>query len=694
VTKPAFASLCALAFGCGGQAFSATFPEAADPELSQVMGELASVAPRQETSVVVGIGGSPSELFLWDLAAGRMVWTQAVQARSAPIVAGSLVITQEVAGVVARHVDDGHVVFALEDDVRLIGADGHGERVLIAVAFGPESSQHGRVIMVESGSVRWSEEMQLPVGAPALVGNNAVVPWATQRISILDAATGRERTRLRVRDDVVAHAFVHEGSVYVGQHGLFRITPSLVAGTKSDAAYFLPRARPLPAQPPLMRDGYSAYPSPDNAYHRVRLHWRPAGEGETVSLAADTLYYQFYRMLFAFDANTDAVRWVYTHPVDAVGAAVVGAGVLLIGQRGKGVLVDASGHGHELFDMGRPVQAATVRTGAWSPPEPTPADARSLAEQLQAAASLPDDRLAAGRALAVRYLARFEEPEVTARLIALCADRDGAEPVRIEACQAVSQRTSGPEHVRAALSEEPSFLEAKPAPPVGVLAEAAGRMNLRVLVPVLLRHLSDPATPNEELPGLFRGLARLGQRAAVGPAEKFLRLYHCETDGVLIEAVVAAAEMLALIEGRAAVPTLQEAANDPLAPPAVRTRVQAAIASIERAEAEAAAEAARPAEEAPTDEQPAPVDTRPARLNANHTRATLDPVLERLRACLPEGASSARVVLMIRPDGAIATVAVNPATAQECMEPVVRGRSFPATRFEGGSQQATYRVMR
>ena len=60
--------------------------------------------------------------------------------------------------------------------------------------------------------------MDLPTGVPAIVGNLVVVPWGTQRVTVQDARTGAERARLRIRDDVVAHAFVDRGEVYFGQN--------------------------------------------------------------------------------------------------------------------------------------------------------------------------------------------------------------------------------------------------------------------------------------------------------------------------------------------------------------------------------------------------------------------------------------------------------------------------------------------
>src|SRR5690606_4948557 len=194
----------------------------------------------------------------------------------------------------------------------------------------------------------------------------------------------------------------------------------------------------------------------------------------------------------------------------------------------------------------------------------------ALRAQLERAAALDDARLDGGRALAIRYLARFEDEGVTQALIALCAPRGVNGPARRAACDALAARQSGARFVREALRGRASFLEDTPAPPVGALARAAANMRLRNVVPLLLGHLDDPSTPADELPGLLEGRGRLGDARAASPIEGFLRLYHADaTDAREAEAIgAAAAALLALAPDRFSV--VQELASDPLASEAAR----------------------------------------------------------------------------------------------------------------------------
>jgi hypothetical protein len=60
-------------------------------------------------------------------------------------------------------------------------------------------------------------------------------------------------------------------------------------------------------------------------------------------------------------------------------------------------------------------------------------------------------------------------------------------------------------------------------------------------------------------------------------------------------------------------------------------------------------------------------------------------VQRRLQQCIdaaPAEVRSARVVIMVGAGGAVESVSVNPASLQDCVEPVVRERTFPETQRE------------
>src|SRR5687767_12142645 len=114
------------ACGGGGPAmFSPTFPDNREPDVGTVLARLRTAPARSDRPVAVGITAAPSKLFAFDLAGGQMLWERPVQARTAPHVAGDLVVVQESTGVVARDLATGAERFTLDDEgLRLVGADG------------------------------------------------------------------------------------------------------------------------------------------------------------------------------------------------------------------------------------------------------------------------------------------------------------------------------------------------------------------------------------------------------------------------------------------------------------------------------------------------------------------------------------------------------------------------------------------
>ncbi len=676
--------------GCGGSAFSAAFPENQDPEITLVLRALASPPPREERPVIVG--ARPGGIFAWDLAASQMLFSIDTEARSAPLVAGNVVVTQEADGIVGRDLASGEHLFTLDDDWTLVGADGDGDRTVISASWGPQASPHGVVVLARNGSVEWSHELQMPAGTAAVSGDIVIVPWATQRISFLDATTGAERARMRMEDCVVGHALVAKGGVFAGQHGLVRLQPGAEAGVRSRVAWWEPLGRPLPGQPPLLLDGYAPAPAPDAAQWRVRQLFRPVVENDTVTLDGDAIYLQFYKLLFALAPNENEVKWVYRSDADLVGAAASEGGIVAVGRDGKAIFVEPE-QGRRTWEvsLGVDVLAASVRPGAWAPetsgelPEPEP-----LAEQLFAAASLHDPRLGGGRALAVTYLARFPDEEVTGQLVDLCSETDAPEPLRIAACTAVGERTTGLSFVRDALERRASFLAGTSAPPVGALAKAAAAMHARATVPALVRHLEDPLTPSVELPGLLEGLGGLGDRASATAIERFLSLYHAEDgDPHMTEALVAAEHALAAVRRRDAVPLLTHIADDTLATAPVREGARAAIAWLDAPPP--ADETAPPAEPVPPPEET--VDTRPTRITPAITEQVFRPALHQLQTCLTDEARTARVAMVVDPSGTIRAVVIGPDAVSACMEPHVRALTFPATRMTA-SESVTYVVRR
>jgi hypothetical protein len=177
---------------CASQSFQPTFQTPRHRDLEQVARELATLPPRSEAQVVVAVTGEPTRLVAWRLDALETgpIWEHPVDAKSAPLIAGDAVVMQEGKAIVVRDLKTGGVRVKLKKDARLVGADGEGDAVVIAMLHEGETRERGTIAFVRGSAVRWTESLSLSVGVPALARGYVIVPWATQRLSVLDAKNG------------------------------------------------------------------------------------------------------------------------------------------------------------------------------------------------------------------------------------------------------------------------------------------------------------------------------------------------------------------------------------------------------------------------------------------------------------------------------------------------------------------------
>lgn len=676
---------------CATQSFQPHFTAPSAPTQPVVVSELLAVKARSERPVVVGLTGDPMRLFAWDLQQAKLLWEQPVQALRAPLVAADTVVVQEAGGVVVRELATGAERTRIDDGGALVGADGEGEHVLLTLAYEKRAAP-GAVVMLDAGGVRWKQQLNLPVGVAALSGAYVLVPWATQRLSILAAGSGKELSRLHWKSSVIGHALVDREHLYVGQLGLMPLTREMIEQPGLKLSPYAPWKRSLPAQPPLLRDGYTPVPDPDNAQHRLQLSFRIHREGEALRSENDLLLLRFYRLLFALDANADRVAWVRSFDHDLVAAAIQPGSLLIVDARGDLRALDLQGNTRLKQALGRELRVATLRPGAWLPPAAA-GDALevlsgNLNQQLHAAANLEDDRLGFARAYAANQLARSSEPEITAQLITLCSEPQNPEPLRGAACSELRERTTGDAAVLGALRVRASFLEGTAAAPIGPLAQAAAKMQLKQAGPLLVSQMEDPNTPVRDLPAVFTALQALRERSAAPSIERFVRLHHAEPDGSdMLPALRVALETLGALRVPTQRATLLDIANDALSPRATRDAASAALAALDTPVEPP--KQAEPEPRAAADEVQS--DPRSYALTADVIRKTLTPLRERLGRCLaadPSTPHSGRTSMVIDGAGNVEGVFVMPATLQPCVEPLLRAAKFPSTRL--GRQRITH----
>lgn len=699
-----------LGAGCGGGtpsgAFTATFPDNRARHVEAVVARVAGASVDDSDPVAVGIT-TDSVLFALDVATGSVRWQQPSHEGALPHIAGRVVVTREPGGIIGRAMADGSRRFAFADEsLELVGADGEGDAVVIVLSTGGGVQARSRIVAFDGGTERWRLDLEQAVGVPAVAGGLAFIPWATQNVSVLELSTGDEVARIRVTDSVVGHAFRLGADVYFGQSGVFRLTPSVASGSSAQSAFYQPELPDLPGRPAFLYDAYRPPPPPSSAAHRIRVDFRPGGEGEHVELSDDNLYVTFYRFVYALSAQDGAVRWVYQSRDDVVGAAAQPGGLLVADAAGRLAFVGAT-DGTPRWSTETNVRPEVVRfrAGGFTQSGAPTREILPLRDQLLSAAQNTDTRLVPARVLAVQQLARMQDDGATGNLIALCEDRRAPPPVHQAACNALSSRQTGPQAIVAALDRHTRFLEGTTAPPIGPLAQAAVRMGARQVAPLLVSHLHDPQTRGSDLPMIVSALRDLGDATAAEPLRDFLLLYHADrADESLVAALGEAADALVRLEGPVAAEVLQAVVDDPFTIAEVRARCQGALGALAAQHAQDGqdgqdgqdAQDGQDGQDAAQGQTQGAAAQAPEQLTAAHVTVALEPVAVGLRQCLldaPDHPQSARAIIVVDGAGAVQMVSVTPRDLSGCMGPLIRAQRFPANRH-GVRQQLTHTIRR
>jgi outer membrane protein assembly factor BamB len=681
---------------CAGTpaAFSARYADNVEEDLTLLVQRVESAPQRTPPAIAVGVG-TENKVYGYDLVARRVLWEVPARPRFAPELAGASVVLQEGQRIIGLDLKTGVQSFQFDaGDMHLVGADGDGNSCVVTLGSGQGTFAKSRVAFVSGSSRRWTRELEFPVGVPALAGSVVLVPWSNQYLSGLEASTGNEFARLRVRNAVISHALVAGGRAYAGsKNGIAALTREIVAANLETGPHYVAPSQELPGRPLFLRDAYATapLPTPESAQNRIRLTWQPlAGTGPDVQLAGNNLYLLFYRFVFALDPKDLALHWVYTHDVDLVGARAQADGVMLGDARGQirylsaqaGATLWVEKNAPPSVDLELPGDQSAV--GAHAEGAAVAADVR---KQLAAAAQDMDSRLVPVRLLAVELLSKLDDPAATLDLLGLCEDERTTVGIRKAACNALRLRATGNEHVLAALARHAVFLDGTSAPPVGALAKAAATQHEVRATPLLIAHLKDPNTPPQGLAELVRSLGELKDATAAAPLSEFLLLYHADAvDEHLTRALELTPATLVRLQGEGARDVLAKIVADSLSVSTVQESARKALAQLdEQAKAgEKDPEAERLGAQRDSENAAKPEPPRlPAHITVDVIKKALLPVHDQLQACI-KGAKpdvfQVRVVLVVE-DGQVLMVSVLPEHLQACIEPLIRSQPFPLTQL-------------
>jgi hypothetical protein len=367
---------------------------------------------------------------------------------------------------------------------------------------------------------------------------------------------------------------------------VFLLAPSTARGSRQASGYL--RAQ-LPAfvRPIYWYDHYRPEQAVYSAVDRNRVLWRATIEGERARFRDDLAFVHHYRFFFGFDAASGTLKWAYNHPVsDAVASSHTGRALLFVTRDGEMGALDTA-TGARTFTAKLPGDDV-VRGATFDAEGFTPRGAGAAPELLPTLATIvgdPDQRFPELKAFAIGELGRLPGRAATSELLDILK-KGGLPAIAYQkAAEALVGRrdAESTDMLAAALRLHADYAEGRPAPPVELLARAAGALGsaARSVAPELVAHLRRPETPPAAAAEIARALAAIGPEAAevsIPALRDFLTMYRAdpiyESDP---KALVALAEALLKIGGAADRELLLFVAEEPRSASGLRAHLQRAL---------------------------------------------------------------------------------------------------------------------
>jgi outer membrane protein assembly factor BamB len=577
-----------LAAACGGgqtrsSLFSTDWEDDGGVSIARMWQRVGKAPIPESANVVVGIAGHGDKLLGAPIdpssaRGGGAKWSFAHPLDARPVVTGNVVIGSGESEVFALDAQTGAVLWRRPTGgIPLLGAGDDGR---VTVLTFHKAGGVGDVLLAvaHDGEVVRQIETDKPLGAPAVLGRLAFVPWAGQYVSVIDLANGDEAARVTLREQT-SRAWTQGGSLWFGQAAFIRFDEHIQDASRGKATTLMIPARELPGEPKLMAPGDRALPPVADATDRVHLYARPRGTDSGAVLEDERWYATYFRVAMGFTADKSKLAWARLGAADFLGGAAAAGGVVLCDERGKVTELEGSTGGVVgEIDLGEPLKACVVNMDAQQV-SGTPAEAKSLPQQLSEVVTVDDPQLAVAQKLLLRELATSEDELATKTLVDVASDPRTSPALLGEARTALANRRNGAKYMEAALARHYDFLkDVLRPPPVAPIAQALGAMKEKKASPLLASHLLDPADTDDDVRQSAAALAVLAGREELPTLRQFFGMYRASApDDDIAMALVSAAQALLLLEDRDVVVA---AAKDPSTVPYAREQMEALVASL------------------------------------------------------------------------------------------------------------------
>lgn len=592
--------LAALALAaCGGaqprlELFSTNWQDDRGTSIARVWRTIQNVTIPPAADVIVGVDERSDALVGLPISAENgHRWTVSHALDARPVIAGNVVIGSGGGEVFALEAATGQSIWRRPSgNLRLVGAGDDGS--ITALTFDQPGGLGSVLLAVRrDGEIGARIETEKALGAPAVVGHLAFVPWAGQYISVIDLARGDESARVTLRQEV-SHAWTAAGSLWFGQLGFTRFDERISLASSGGATVATVPSSQLPGTPTLLPPGVTPLPALANANDKVRLYARPVAADSAVAISDDRFYATYFRVAMGFEAAGSKIAWVHVHPSDFLAGAAGAGTVVLCDQQGKAVALDArSGGVVSELDLGRPLRACVVNVDA-ARPTGTP-EAKPLTAQLEEAVRVDDPTITTAQRFLLHELAALEDPSATKTLIDVASDPRASPDLVNDARTALAKRRNGQTYMEAALERHFDFLkDVLTEPPVGPMAVALGAMRERAAAPLLAAHLLDPNDSADDVRQTAAALAVVAGPSELPAMRQFFGMYRASADDDdIAAAVVSVAEALLTSPEKDVRAEIEAAASDARTVAYARDRLVEMLAAGQ-VDAGASSSAARP----------------------------------------------------------------------------------------------------
>jgi outer membrane protein assembly factor BamB len=570
---------------CGGgytsiSLFTTDWTDDGGKSIENIRKKLANTHPAPGTDIAVAVAGNADKLIGQPLApGGGAKWTYAHPLSARPVIAGSVVVGSGGGELFALDAPTGKRLWARPTGglkVRGAGDDGF---VTVITLSGANAGGSVLLAVARDGSVVRQIETDRSLGAPAVLGGFAFVPWNSVYVSAIDLANGDEAARVVLREET-SRAWTEQRELYFGEIGIFRWDEHIKDAPKNEASHVSLPVRELPGSPKLMEPG-NENPGPTaEAPDRIRIYARPT-PGDTGPLGIDSgrYYATYFRIVMGFEATKGTLAWVHTHGSDIIGGAAGAGSVVLCDEQGHVTALDAkTGGAMADVDLGEPVKGCVVQVDAWKSNAP-PAAVPPIAEQLSSALLNREAQLATAKRLLLRELASLEDEVATKTLVALASDERTSPMIMPDARQALADRRNGAQYMREALARHYDYLkDVLRPPPVGPIAQALAAIGDTSASELLASHLLDTADTDDDVKRAAEALVKLSSADETAVLAQFFGMYRATAPNEDIEsAVVSVAQALAKVGGAEGKARVLAAMHDPMTLPNVRERLQALV---------------------------------------------------------------------------------------------------------------------